>query len=410
MSFFAMAFIIIALDAVTTWGIKKTFPRFSIRHKRGIRTAFLIQVVVALLIVLGGYFLKDQVRNYRMFAIYYYLFGFMLAIYLPKGLFIVFLIVDKLMSALKRRKRRKRNLYPRESRHILAKCGLVVSLFFTGLIAWGILFGRYDYTIEPVEIVFDNLPPAFDGYKIAQISDVHAGSYAGAVKHFGKAADMVNAQNPDLIVFTGDMVNNFADEAYPLVPIFSKLEAKDGKYAILGNHDYGGYYKWKTSADSVSNHADLERYIGMMGFVLLNNQSVVISRDSLNRIALIGVENWGMQERYPKRADLEAAIQPVAGIPFKLLLSHDPTHWEEKVKGETDIALTLAGHTHGMQMGVKVGKERFSPARIRHHYWAGLYHAGNQYLYVNRGLGVIGFPGRIGMSPEITVITLRKGN
>ena len=221
---------------------------------------------------------------------------------------------------------------------------------------------------------------------------------------------MINAQNPDLIVFTGDMVNNFAEEAYPLIPIFSQLEAKDGKYAVLGNHDYGGYYDWEEPADSVNNHIDLERCIATMGFVLLNNQAVVIGRDNLNRIALIGVENWGVEEYRPKQGAVESAMWPVSDAPFKILLSHDPSHWVEKIRQKTDITLTLSGHTHGMQMGVKVGKKRFSPARMRYRYWAGLYREGRQYLYVNRGLGVVGFPGRIGMPPEITVIRLKTKN
>ncbi len=408
MSFFIMALGIVFLDIITVWGIKKTFPKFSSHHKRGIRIAFMIQVILSLVIVLGGYFLGSRIRDYRMFALYYYLFGFMLAMYLPKTLFVLFLIIDSLISLVRRRKRKKRNLQPHPSRHILAKCGAVICLFFAGLIAWGILFGRYNFTLEPAEITFETLPPAFDGYKIVQISDIHAGSFAGFTKRFKKAVDLINEQNPDLIVFTGDMVNNFAEEAYPLVPIFSQLKARDGKYAILGNHDYGGYYKWETPADSVANHADLEHYIDMMGFVLLKNQAVVIGKDSLNRIALIGIENWGVEQRHPKRGDIVQATGMVRDIPFKVLLSHDPSFWPEQVAGKTDIALTLSGHTHGMQMGVRFGKEHFSPARLQHRYWSGLYYIGNQYLYVNRGLGVIGYPGRIGMSPEITVITLHR--
>jgi predicted MPP superfamily phosphohydrolase len=268
-----------------------------------------------------------------------------------------------------------------------------------------------------VEISFDNRPAAFDGYKIVQISDVHAGSFDGSVRYFQKAADLINSQQPDLIVFTGDMVNNFAEETVPLIPIFSQLYARDGKYAVLGNHDYGGYYDWDTPADSVNNHETLKSAIEKMGFALLNNQSAALGRDHsdsspdtlTNRIALIGTENWGKGERRPKYADLEKATETVRDIPFKLLLSHDPLFWHETVKDRTDISLTLSGHTHGMQFGVKLGKKRYSFGILRgYRYLAGLYQTNRKYLYVNRGLGVIGFPGRIGMSPEITVITLRK--
>jgi predicted MPP superfamily phosphohydrolase len=280
-----------------------------------------------------------------------------------------------------------------------------------GLIVWSILFGRYNYRVETAEIFFDNLPQTFDGYKIVQISDVHAGSYAGKpIRRFEKAVAMINAQHPDIVVFTGDMVNNFSEELTPLVPIFSQLQAKDGKYAVLGNHDYGGYYRWKSVADSTTNQTAIEHYISMMGFVLLKNRAVTLSRDSAEQIALIGVENWGVKKRFPKRADIETAMLPVIDIPFKLLLSHDPAYWEKRIALKADIALTLSGHSHGMQMGVKLGRQRFSPASVSQRYWAGLYRTDGRYLYVNRGLGVIVFPGRIGMSPEITVITLRKRN
>ncbi len=408
MSFFIMTVLFIVLDIVTAKGIIATFPQFGVRRKRSIRTAFLIQALFASVIVLSGFFLSGNVRDYRMYAVYYYLFGLTLAIYLPKGLFVLFLIFDRLAVKAKQRRRHGRTLYPRKSRHIPAKCGIAVCLLFMILVAWGILFGRYNYTIEPVEIRFAELPSAFDGYKIIQFSDVHAGSFFGAANRFRKAVEMINAENPDLIVFTGDMVNNFADEAAPLIPVFSQLKARDGKYAILGNHDYGGYYRWNAPADSVADHAKLENAIESMGFRLLKNQAVTLAKDSVDRVALIGVENWGVEKRHPKRGDLAQAGDSVRDVPFKILLSHDPSHWSEKIAGKTDIALTLSGHTHGMQMGIRFGKYKYSPGELNHRYWIGLYRAGDQYLYINRGLGVIGYPGRIGMSPEITLITLRK--
>jgi len=400
--------LMVALDILTAREIKKIFPKFGNRYQRSIRITFVIQTILALSIVLGAYFMRGQIRDYHWLAACYYMLGFMLAIYLPKALFALFLLADRLISALRQRSRRKQNLPARQERRFLAKCGLIVALLWMALMVWGILFGRYNYKIEPVEIFFDNLPQAFDGYKIVQISDTHAGSYGGNVKHFEKAVALINAQNPDIIVFTGDLVNNFSEELIPLTPVFSQLQAKEGKYAVLGNHDYGGYYRWKSSADSVANQAAIERHIAMMGFELLKNEAVVFSRNNTEQIALIGVENWGRLKRFPKRADIETAMQPVANIPFKLLLSHDPAYWEENIKGKTDIALTLSGHSHGMQMGIKLGQKRLSPAHFLYRHWSGLYAADNQYLYVNRGLGVVVFPGRIGMSPEITVITLRK--
>ncbi|MDR1171489.1 MAG: metallophosphoesterase [Bacteroidales bacterium] len=409
MTFLIIAVLIILLDVIAVWGLKRTFPSFGNLHQKGIRKAFIIQAAVSLVIVLGGYFLQRQVHDYRLFACYYYLFGLMAALYIPKSVYALFLLVDRILSSMSRRRRQRLDIFPRESRRMVAKCGFWAGAVFVFLILWGILFGRFGFDVDRVEITVDDLPPAFNGYKIVQISDIHAGSFAGFTNRFRKAVDLVNRQEPDLIVFTGDMVNNFAGEAAPLIPIFSQLEARDGKYAVLGNHDYGGYSNWDSPADSAMNHADLECAIERMGFVLLNNRSVVISRYNHDRMALIGIENWGMAERHPRRGDLGKAMKSVQDVPFKALLSHDPSFWPEYVKGKTDIVLTLSGHTHGMQMGVKWGKKRYSPASWMHHrYWAGLYRAGKQYLYVNRGLGVIGYPGRIGMSPEITVITLWK--
>ncbi len=408
MSFFIMALLIVLLDILTVWGIKQVFPRFSFRYRKGIWVVFAIQIFLSLVIVIGGFFLKNHTRDYHLFATYYYLFGVMLVVYLPKGLFAIFLIFDSLAAAIRIDRRRRRHLSPRRSPHILAKVGLMCSLLLMGTIIWGILYGRYQYTIELVEIRFSNLPSGFDGFKIVQISDIHAGSFAGSTEHFQKAVDLINAQNPDIIVFTGDMVNNFAEEAYPLVPILSKLHAQEGKYAILGNHDYGGYYDWDTPADQDANLLKLEQAIVQMGFTLLNNQAVVLSKDSVNQIAIVGIENWGYKLRHPKKGDLERATESVHHIPFKILLSHDPSFWEEKIAGKTDIQLTLSGHTHGMQMGVRLLKKRYSPAQLEYQRWAGLYYEKGQYLYINRGLGVIGFPGRVGMSPEITVITLKK--
>ncbi|MDR1153260.1 MAG: metallophosphoesterase [Bacteroidales bacterium] len=409
MNFLIIVVLIILLDIITVWGLKRTFPSFGNRHQKGIRKALMIQSAASLVIVLGGYFLQRQVRDYRLFTCYYYLFGLMTSLYIPKSVYALFLLVDRILSTMSRRRRSRLDIFPRESRRIAAKCGVWASLFLLCLLMWGILFGRFGFEVDRVEVTIDDLPPAFNGYKIVQISDIHAGSFAGFTNRFRKVTDLINRQEPNLIVFTGDMVNNFAEEAAPLIPIFSQLEARDGKYAVLGNHDYGGYSNWDSPADSAMNHADLECAFERMGFVLLNNRPVVISRYNYDRMALIGIENWGMAKKHPKRGDLGKALKSVQDVPFKVLLSHDPSFWPEYVKGKTDIALTLSGHTHGMQLGVKLGKKRYSPALLMHYrYWAGLYRAGKQYLYVNRGLGVIGYPGRIGMSPEITVITLWK--
>ena len=408
MSFFIIIFLIILLDIVSVRGIQKVFPQSCPLRSRNIRHAFIIQAATSVVILLIGFIFQKQSSDYRILTCYYYLFGIVTALYMPKSVYALSLLAERGVSMMHRRYRRRFGKSSRESRHLIAKCGFWTSIFFIFVVLWGILFGRYQFTVEPVEIAFDNLPQAFDGYKIVQISDVHAGSFAGSASRLQKVVDLINAQKPDLIVFTGDMVNNFAEELVPLIPIFSQLEARDGKFAVLGNHDYGGYYDWKTPTDSVTNHKAIEIGIGQMEFVVLKNQSVVINRCYAD-IVLMGIENWGIEKKRPKRGTIEMAMDTVRDIPFKVLLTHDPSFWREKVKGKTDIALTLAGHTHGMQMGVKLGKRYYTPAPLlgRRHQ-AGLFQKDKQYLYVNRGLGVIGFPGRIGMLPEITVLTLRK--
>jgi predicted MPP superfamily phosphohydrolase len=275
------------------------------------------------------------------------------------------------------------------------------------LMIWGVFYERYHYQVNRVEIACDALPAKFDGFKIVQISDLHAGSLFGSVHRMERLTDMVNRQQADIIVFTGDFVNNFAEEIVPVIPIFSRMEALTGKFAILGNHDYGIYYKWETPAGKAKNQQELEKNIALMGFDLLKNRATVIEKDSANRIAIAGVENWGIRKRHPKLGNIATATASVQDVPFKILLSHDPSFWQEHIKGKTDIPLTLSGHTHGMQMGVRLGEKRYSPAQMAHTYFAGLYRENDQYLYVNTGLGVIGFPGRIGMPPEITVITLK---
>ena len=397
-----ISFLIVLLDVITEKGFHKIFPQFGTRHRRAIRKALIIQAAASVAIIIGGSIFQQYIGDYRIIAVYYYIFGLIVTIYLPKAIFVSFLFAGRSISWIRER-RGKRSEKPRD---ILAKCGFWTGLAAIAIVIWGIFFGRFNFTIHHEKICDSNLPPSFNGYKIVQFTDVHAGSFFGSAERFREAVDKINDQAPDLIVFTGDMVNNFADEAVPIIPFFSQLKARDGKYAVLGNHDYGGYTQWKNPADSVANHEALKNAITQMGFELLQNRSVVISRSDSARIALIGTENWGVKKRYPKRANLTKAMQSVNDIPFRVLLSHDPSYWPQEVKGKTDIALTLSGHTHGMQTGVKLGKRHYSFAFFRFPYWGGLYQTGRQYLYVNCGLGVIAFPGRIGMSPEITVITL----
>ena len=408
MNFLPIAVHFIVLDIITAWGIKRTFPQFASRYQRRIRYSIFIQSVVSVLILVFGYYFDRQIINYRLIALFYYIFGVLLVVYLPKTIFALFLFIDLFFAMFSKLYRRWFDIFPRGPRRIIAKCGIWTSAVFACVIVWGILFGRNNISVDHVEIFIDDLPSAFNGYRIVQISDLHAGSF-WSTEHFQKAVDLINQQEPNLIVCTGDMVNNFAEEIVPLIPVFEQLKASDGKYAILGNHDYGGYYDWKHPDDSIANHHAFKAAIEQMGFVLLINQSEIIYRYNSDCMALIGVENWGKEKRFPKRAKLDKVMEPIQDISFKVLLTHNPIFWPYFVVENTDIVLTLSGHTHGMQMGVKLGKKRYSFAsRTVFRFQTGLHQINKQYLYVNRGLGVIGFPGRIGMPPEITVINLWK--
>jgi predicted MPP superfamily phosphohydrolase len=254
---------------------------------------------------------------------------------------------------------------------------------------------------------FDDLPEAFHGYKITQISDVHSGSFDDH-KKVAYGIDLVNKQNSDVILFTGDLVNNKTDEMLPWVDLFSKLEAKDGVYSILGNHDYGDYTTWETEALKAQNLEDLKNLQKQMGFDLLLDEHRYIKKGN-DRIALLGVENWG-RGRFKKAGDLQKAKQGISKNDFKILMSHDPSHWEDVViQDDHHFHLTLSGHTHGMQFGVEIpGWVKWSPVKWRYKYWAGVYEELGQYINVNRGFGFIGYPGRVGIWPEISVITLKK--
>ncbi|MEM9886910.1 MAG: metallophosphoesterase [Bacteroidota bacterium] len=272
---------------------------------------------------------------------------------------------------------------------------------FLGML-YGITKGKYAYTVSKVKLNFPDLPKAFEGFKIVQISDIHSGSFDNP----GKVAEgvaLVNAQQPDLLLFTGDLVNADKDEINPYLDIFSKLEAKEGKFSVLGNHDY--YGAPDDRSESESYWKDFFSKYEQMGFRLMNNESTYIERDG-EKICLLGVENWGMPP-FPQIGDLDKALDNVQAEDFCILMSHDPTHWEHRVlPNEKKIHLTLSGHTHGMQFGINLPGMKWSPVQYRYKHWMGLYEEAKQYLYINRGFGFLAFPGRVGMWPEVTVIEL----
>ena len=280
--------------------------------------------------------------------------------------------------------------------------GWSLSLALFIAILFGIFVGRWNWKVHRVELRFPHLPDSMDGSKWLQISDVHVGSFFNQYHKVEKAIQKMNDLNADYVVFTGDLVNNAAEELDGWEPVFSKIKAKKGKFSILGNHDYGDYVQWENQTEKVTNLQTLISKHEAIGFTPLLNQSVKIE----DGFWLLGVENWGIAP-FRQSGKLFETLANVPENAFKLLLSHDPSHFDEQVL-QTDIDLTLSGHTHGMQFGIERFGIKWSPVSFRYKKWAGLYTVGKQHLYVNRGFGYLGFPGRVGIYPEITEIFFRK--
>ncbi len=299
----------------------------------------------------------------------------------------------------------EQSIFPSRRRFLtLAATGLAAIPFSTML--YGITKGKYAYTVNKVKLAFADLPPAFDGFKIVQISDIHAGSL-DSKSGVAKGVRMINEQEADVVVFTGDLVNSDKDEVDEYIDVFKEMKAKHGKFSVLGNHDYYGVPDNNPPAET-AYWADFYKKYQAMGFKLLNNENTFIEKDG-ERICLMGVENWGRGRWFPKRGDIDKALTNAKEDEFCVLLSHDPTHWDEKViPHQKHIHLTLSGHTHGFQFGINMPGFKWSPAQYRYDKWMGLYEEAKQYLYINRGFGFLAFPGRIGMWPEITVIELSR--
>jgi len=296
------------------------------------------------------------------------------------------------------------NYFP-DRRAFVSKMALGLAAIPFSSVLYGMMRGKYNYKVIKHTLYFNDLPNAFDGYKLTHLSDIHSGSFDDKEK-IAYGIDLINEQASDVILFTGDIVNNTADEMIPWIPLFNKLKATDGKYAVLGNHDYGEYVRWKTPEEKERNFQDIKDIHPKIGFNLLLNESVYIEKGN-EKIALVGVENWGT--RFKKAGDLNVASSKINKDDFKILMSHDPSHWEQEVKTHaTNFHLTLSGHTHGMQFGIEIPGIKWSPVQYIYKHWAGVYKELGKYINVNRGFGFLAFPGRIGIWPEITVITLKK--
>lgn len=281
----------------------------------------------------------------------------------------------------------------------------IAAIPFTSFM-YGVFIGRYNFRVFNTQLSFKDLPSSFDGFKIVQISDVHSGSF-DSMEAMKKGLNLLMEQKPDIILFTGDLVNNLAKEFDPYIHLFKNLEAPYGKFSVLGNHDYGLYMNWEKEEDRLENHENIKNHHKSIDFDLLTNENRLIEKNG-DKIRLVGVENWG-RPPFPPHGDIDKALVDVQEDEFTILMSHDPHHWDDIILNhKKHIHLTLSGHTHGMQLGIDLPGFKWSPASLRYKRWAGLYEELGQYIYVNRGFGHIGFPGRVGIMPEITVIELKK--
>lgn len=341
-----------------------------------------------------------------------FVMGLMLVVYVPKIVLAIVLLGEDIfrlvMGSVNYFVENDNESFLGSRRKFVSQLGLgLAAIPFLSLL-YGVTVGKYNYKVIKQRIFFPDLPDAFDGFTITQISDVHSGSFDNADK-INYAIDLVNEQNSDLILFTGDIVNTHAKEMHPWIETFNRIKTHEyGKFSVLGNHDYGEYVSWPSQADKDQNFKGIKDLYGQIGFQLLLNEHTFIQKGN-DRIALVGVENWG--KNFKQAGDLEKASEGLKNNEFKILMSHDPSHWEYEVKNnDTNYHLTLSGHTHGMQFGIEIpGYFKWSLAQYVYKQWAGLYEHLGRYVYVNRGFGFHAYPGRVGIMPEITVIELKKG-
>lgn len=368
--------------------------------------------VVSSLIVLGFLIYALSSGEARNNPNMMYIFGVFLAFFVPKLLLIIFMFGEDIVRLFvglfsKIGGGNDDGFYFPSRRKFVSTLALgIAAIPFVGLL-YGMIQGKYNYKVLKYALEFDDLPEAFDGFTITQISDVHSGSFDNA-KKVEYAINLVNEQQSEMILFTGDLVNNVAKEMTPWKDLFGSLKANKGVFSVLGNHDYGDYVSWNSKEEQVQNLLELKILQKEMGWDLLLNENRTIEKNG-DTIKLIGVENWGAGG-FKKAGDLAKACEGCTAEEFKILMSHDPSHWQEQVKQDPkNIQLTLSGHTHGMQFGIEIpGWFKWSPVKYRYENWAGIYEEFGRYINVNRGFGYLGYPGRVGIWPEITVITLKK--
>lgn len=394
--------------------------RNNILHKNMLRrilqlTAFWMPMLMILAMAVVSIFIPFDNWNLK-FKTYYG--GFILIGYTSKLIPLVLMILSDSIKVIRKLFGMNRKADPSERFRIsrsefLKKVGMVAGGLFFGTLTLGMFKWIYDFNVLKKVVHLPHLPKSFNGFRIVQISDIHLGSWLSK-RELKEAVQIVNDLNPDVVFFTGDLVNYSTDEAFPFESILKKLKGTYGVYSTLGNHDYGDYKRWPDPESKARNMDEMYALHQRLGWTLLRNGNRIIDRDG-DQIAVVGVENWGSMKRFQKYGDLHQAVAGAEEVPVKLLLSHDPSHWEQKVSGfDHTIDVTFAGHTHGAQFGIEIPGLRWSPSQYVYKYWAGLYEdhnqftSGRQYLYVNRGLGSIGYPGRVGILPEITLVELQS--
>jgi len=370
-------------------------------------TISILAIIGFLIFVLTGpEFLPKKLRTY--------LFAIVVGLFLGKLISVIFFLVDDMRRLIQwiTGKLFFRNTEGEQ----LTEGGISRSVFLSwlGLAAGGTLFGsliygfgnKYRYEVRRVKLAFDNLPASFKGLKIVHICDIHSGSFTNKSAVM-RGVKKIMDENADLILFSGDLVNDRATEMEEYMDVFSQLKAPLGVYSTFGNHDYGDYAHWPfNGVTKQQNLINLAKVHAELGWRLLMNEHVVLKKNG-EQIALIGIENWSNIARFPKHGRMDLAYAGTEKYPFKILMSHDPSHWDAQVRPQyPDVDLTLSGHTHGMQFGIEIPGFKWSPVQYIYKQWAGLYEEGKQKLYVNRGFGFIGYPGRVGILPEITVIEL----
>jgi len=408
---FIFAAIVLLLDAYVFQALKTVSQTASPKTKTILLIAYW---TLTALVIIGFLLFVFTNQNFLPKIVRTYLFATILGLFFAKLIAALFLLMDDIRRFIQWVSGKL--FYSNTEGEAMSDDGISRSVFLSwlGLAAGGGLFGtliygfgnKYNYNVKRVALSYDNLPAGFKGLRIVHISDIHSGSFTNK-KAVLKGVQMILDEKADIILFTGDLVNDKATEMKDYMDVFGLLKAPMGVYSTLGNHDYGDYVTWPS--DGISKEQNLEnvkKVHAALGWRLLMNEHVVLEKNG-SEIALLGVENWSAKARFPKHGRMDLAYPGSEKYPFKILMSHDPSHWDAMIRPQySDIDLTLSGHTHGMQFGIEIPGFKWSPVQYVYKEWAGLYEEQKQKLYVNRGYGFIGYPGRVGVMPEITVITL----